>query len=47
MDAVRRSYGAIWDDLADVDLIELIGENAVLGHLTRAGLVEASTHYPK
>jgi RecA-family ATPase len=39
VDAIRTHYGVTFADLADMRLIDLVGENAVLGELARNGII--------
>jgi RecA-family ATPase len=40
LDAIRAYYGASFDDLADLRLVDLVGADAVLGALAKSGKVE-------
>ena len=40
LDAIREHYGATFDDMADIQLIDLVGENAVLGEISRTGIIQ-------
>lgn len=42
LDAIREHYRASFDDLADIDLVDLVGHDALLGQLTRAGIISAT-----
>jgi RecA-family ATPase len=42
LDDVRRHYGASWTDLGAVRLVDLVGEDAVLGGAMKNGRVEAT-----
>ena len=42
MDAIRMHYGATWDDIASFNLVDLVGENAVLGELSKTGIINAT-----
>jgi RecA-family ATPase len=39
LDDIRLHYGATFDDMADLQLVDLVGENAVLGEMGRTGLI--------
>lgn len=39
LDAIRMHYGATFDDLADLQLVDLVGENAVLGEISKTGII--------
>jgi RecA-family ATPase len=40
LDAILQHYGARFADLADLRLVDLVGENAVLGELGSGGLIQ-------
>ncbi len=40
LDAIRIYYGAAFDDLADLNLVDLVGENAVLGEILKNGIIQ-------
>jgi RecA-family ATPase len=42
LDAIREYYGATFDDMADIQLVDLVGENAVLGEIGRTGVIAAA-----
>jgi len=42
LDAIRRHYGAQFSDLTDMRLVDLVGENAVLGALAGDGMIHAT-----
>lgn len=42
LDAIRLHYGVTFTDLSDLQLIDLVGENAVLGDAAKTGLVNAT-----
>jgi RecA-family ATPase len=42
LDAIRAHYGATFDDMADLHLIDLVGENAVLGEISKTGIIRAT-----
>jgi RecA-family ATPase len=42
VDAVRQHYGAPFEDLKDLRLVDLVGENAVLGELQKNGIIKAT-----
>ena len=42
LDAIRAHYGATFDDMADLNLADLVGENAVLGELMKNGIIQAT-----
>jgi RecA-family ATPase len=42
LDAIRIHYGATFDDLSDLHLIDLVGENAVLGEASKSGIIHAT-----
>lgn len=42
LDAIRAHYGATFDDMADLSLIDLVGENAVLGEIQKTGIIHAT-----
>jgi RecA-family ATPase len=42
LDAIREHYGATFTDMADIQLVDLVGENAVLGEISRKGIIQAT-----
>lgn len=42
VEAIRLHYNAQFSDLSDLRLVDLVGESAVLGELTRNGIVKAT-----
>jgi hypothetical protein len=42
LDAVRAHYCAAWAHLSDMRLVDLVGEDAILGELTRNGIISAT-----
>jgi RecA-family ATPase len=42
LDAIRQHYGASFSDLGDISLVDLVGEDAVLGQLQRSGMIAAT-----
>jgi RecA-family ATPase len=42
-DAIRSHYGVRFSDLTDMRLVDLVGENAILGELNRKGIINATT----
>jgi RecA-family ATPase len=42
LDAIRVHYGATFTDMADLQLVDLVGENAVLGEISRTGIIHAT-----
>lgn len=42
LDDIRRYYGATFDDMADMNLVDLVGENAVLGEFSKTGIIQAA-----
>jgi RecA-family ATPase len=42
VDAIRTHYGASFAELKDMRLVDLVGENAVLGELARNGIISAT-----
>jgi RecA-family ATPase len=42
LDAIRVHYRAKFDDMADVQLVDLVGEDAVLGALSARGKIQAT-----
>lgn len=46
LEAIRNFYGVRWAALSDVRLVDLVGENAVLGELgDRGGIIQATPLY--
>lgn len=46
LEAIRSFYGVRWGALSDVRLVDLVGENAVLGQLAeRGGIIQATPLY--
>jgi RecA-family ATPase len=42
LDAIRTHYGATFEEMADLQLVDLVGENAVLGEIGRTGIISAA-----
>jgi RecA-family ATPase len=42
LDSIREHYGVAFTDLADMRLVDLVGENAILGELDRKGIINAT-----
>jgi RecA-family ATPase len=42
LDAIRSHYHATFTDMADIHLVDMVGENAVLGELSRTGIIHAT-----
>jgi RecA-family ATPase len=42
LDAIRIHYGATFTDMADLQLVDLVGENAVLGEISKTGIIHAT-----
>jgi RecA-family ATPase len=42
LDAIRAYYGATFTDLADIHIVDLVGENAVLGEISKTGIINAT-----
>jgi RecA-family ATPase len=42
LDAIRAHYGATFDEMADLNLVDLVGENAVLGEILKTGIIQAA-----
>jgi AAA domain len=42
LDSIREHYGATFDDMADIQLVDLVGENAVLGEISKTGIIHAT-----
>src|SRR5947207_15673208 len=42
LDDIRSHYGATFDDMADFNLVDLVGENAVLGEISKSGIIHAA-----
>ncbi len=40
LDAIRQHYGATFDDMTDLSLVDLVGENAVLGEILKTGIIQ-------
>lgn len=45
LDAIRVHYGATFDDMTNLQLVDLVGENAVLGEIGRTGIIKATAIY--
>jgi RecA-family ATPase len=41
LDAIRRFYGVNWKDLEDIRLIDLVGEDCILGQLIKGQIIAA------
>ncbi|WP_420971513.1 AAA family ATPase [Bradyrhizobium sp. B120] len=39
LDAIRVHYGVTFDDLSDLEMVDLVGENAVLGEIAKTGII--------
>jgi RecA-family ATPase len=42
LDAIRIHYRATFDNLSDLHLVDLVGENAVLGEASKSGIIHAT-----
>lgn len=42
LDSIRLHYGATFDDLEGLQLVDLVGENAVLGEISKSGIIQAT-----
>lgn len=45
LEAIRFYYEAEWSDLTDIRLVDLVGKSAVLGEVTKGGLIQATELY--
>lgn len=39
LDAIRAHYGVTFDDLSNLEMVDLVGENAVLGEIAKTGII--------
>jgi RecA-family ATPase len=45
LDDIRRFYGASWKDLEDISLVDLVGEDCILGQLMKGEIVAAPMYH--
>jgi RecA-family ATPase len=45
LDAIRAYYGATFTDMADIHIVDLVGENAVLGEISKTGIINATAMF--
>src|SRR5260221_11911203 len=42
LDSIRAFYGSTFTDMADIHIVDLVGENAVLGEISKTGIINAT-----
>ena len=45
LDAIREHYRADFNDMSDLSLVDLVGENAVLGEIAKTGMIHATATF--